>query len=199
MHNNIHVNYANNVYRNRGGVSSQSYTRTGGIATRTMNYNRPTINSANTGGNLTPRNNNAGTRPGSTGFNNQTGTNGSAAGRPNNGSNISGGTTRPSVYSDHQGNVYQRPQANSNWQQRQNRAWAPVNSARPEVQNLDRQQVNRSRGETRAQNFQRIPSSPSSGGYRPSSGGGSRPSGGGGGGSHPSGGGSSRSGGGGRH
>jgi hypothetical protein len=199
VHNNIHVNYANNVYRNRGGVSSQSYNRPGGIASRTMNYNRPTTNAANTGGNMNPRNNSTAVRPGTSGFNSQTGTNGSAAGRPNNGSSLSNGTTRPSVYSDRQGNVYQRPQANSNWQQRQNRTWAPVNNSRPEVQqNLDRQQVNRSRGETRAQNFQRIPASPSSGGYRPSSGGG-RPSGGGGGGSHPSGGGGRSGGSGGRH
>ena len=195
VHNNIHVNYANNVYRNRGGVSSQSYNRAGGIASRTMNYNRPTTNSATSGGSMTPRNNNTGVRPGTSGFNNQTSTNGSAAGRP--GSNLSNGGTRSSVYSDRQGNVYQRPQTNSNWQQRQNRTWSPVNNARPEVQqNLNRQQFNRSRGETRAQNFQRIPSSPSSGGYRPS-GGGARPSGGGGGGGHSSGGGGGHSGGGG--
>ncbi|HET7000633.1 MAG TPA: hypothetical protein VFI33_04975, partial [Puia sp.] len=84
----------------------------------------------------------------------------------------------------------------SNWQQRTNRSWAPVNNTRPEVQNLNAQQMNRSRGEQRAQNFQRIPSSPSSGGFRPSGGGG------GGGGGRPSysgggGGGGSRSGGGG--
>ncbi len=194
VHNNVHVNYANNVYRNRGGVTSQSYTRAGGIATRTMNYNRPTTNSASTGGNMTPRNNNSGVRPGTSGFNNQTGTNGSAAGRP--GSNLNNGANRSSLYSDRQGNVYQRQQANSNWQQRQNRTWAPVNNPRSEVQqNLERQQMNRSRGEVRAQNFQRIPSSPSSGGYRPSGGGG-RPSSGGGGG-HASGGGGGHSGGGG--
>ena len=68
-----------------------------------------------------------------------------------------------------------RPQSNSNWQQRQNRTWAPVNNTRSaSLQNLNRQQMNRSRGEIRAQNFQRIPSSPSSGGYRPSGGGGGR-------------------------
>ena len=42
VHNNIQVNYANNIYRNRGGVATrQSYYRAGGIATRTTNYNRP--------------------------------------------------------------------------------------------------------------------------------------------------------------
>jgi hypothetical protein len=199
VHNNIHVNYANNVYRNRTGVSSQSYNRAGGIAARTMNYNRPTTNSANRSGNMTPGNNTAGSRPGTTGFNNRTGTNGSMNGRPN-GSGLSNGSSRSSVYSDRQGNVYQRPQANSNWQQRQNRSWAPVNNARSQtMQNLERQQINRSRGQTMSQNFQRIPSSPSPGGYRPSGGGGSHSSGGGGGGSHSSGGGGSRGGGGGRH
>jgi hypothetical protein len=190
VHNGVHVNYANNVYRNRAGVSSQSYNRPGGIASRTMNYNRPTPNTANRNGNMAPGNNNAGARPHTTGYNNRTGTNGS--GMPN-------GSSRSSLYSDRQGNVYQRPQTNSNWQQRQNRSWAPVNNARPEVQqNLNRQQVDRSRGEVRAQNFQRIPSSPSSGGYRPSGGGGgggARPSGGGGG--HSSGGGGGHSSGGG--
>jgi hypothetical protein len=213
VHNNIHVNYANNVYRNRSGISSQSYNRAGGIASRTMNYNRPTTNSATRSGNMTPGNNSAGTRPGSTGFNNRTGPNGSMNGRPiNGGTNLSNGSARPSVYSDRQGNIYQRSQSNNNWQQSQNRSWAPVNNARPEtMQNLERQQINRSRGQTLSQNFQRIPSSPSSGGYRPSGGGGgfhpsgggggggSRPSGGGGGGGSHSSGGGGGSRGGGRH
>ena len=183
VHNNIHVNYANNVYRNRGGVYSQSYYRAGGIATRTMNYNRPSVNNGGTGGNNNPRPSSAGSRPGNNSSYNRTGNN--SNGRPGNGNSPSTGSTRPSVYSDRQGNVYQRPQPNSNWQQRQNRSWSPVTNSRPEVQNLNRQQMDRSRGEMRAQNFQRIPSSPSSGGFRPSSGGGggSRPSGGGGGGS----------------
>jgi hypothetical protein len=202
VHNNIHVNYANNVYRNRGGVASQSYYRAGGIANRTMNYNRPSANAANPGGNSTPRSNSSGARPGNSGSFNRPGANGSPAGM----NNVTG-SARPSVYSDRQGNVYQRPQSNSNWQQRQNRTWSPVNNARPEVQNLNRQQMDRSRGEMRTQNFQRIPSSPSSGGYHPSGGGGgSRPSGGGGGtrpsgggGTRPSGGGGGGGGGGGSH
>jgi hypothetical protein len=196
VHNNVHVNYANNVYRNRGGVSSQGYYRTGGIATRTMNYNRPSAVHNNAGGNYNPGSGSGGSRPG---------TNGNQGGRPASGNNTSNGSSRPSVYSDRQGNVYQRSQPNNNWQQRQNRTWSSVNSTRPEVQNLNRQQNDRARGEMRTQNFQRIPSSPSSGGYRPApSGGGSGGSrssgGGGGGGSHPSsgGGGGSRSGGGGR-
>jgi len=196
VHNNIHVNYANNVYRNRGGVASQTY-RPGGIATRTMNYNRPTSSATRPSGNINPGPNSA--RPGNNNNSNRPGTNGSAAGRPATGYNPSNGAQRTSIYSDRQGNVYQRPQQNSNWQQRQNRAWSPVNNTRPEVQNLNTQQMNRNRGEQRTQNFQRIPSSPSSGGYHPSGGGGgSRPSSGSGG-SHSSsgGGGGSRSGGGG--
>jgi len=182
VHNNIHVNYANNVYRNRGGVSSQSYYRAGGIATRTANYNRPTLNSTRPGGNVNPGPNSA--RPGTSNNYNRPATNGSAAGRPGNVNNPSNGSQRPSLYSDRQGNVYQRSQQSSNWQQRQNRTWSPVNNSRPEVQNLNAQQMNRSRGEQRAQNFQRIQSSPSPGGFHPSGGGGggSRPSGGGGGG-----------------
>jgi hypothetical protein len=197
------VNYANNVYRNRGGVSSQSYYRTGGIATRTANYNRPTLSSTRPGGSVNPGPN--GARPGtnnagaSTNNNyNRPGTNGTSTGRPSTGYNSSGGAQRSSLYSDRQGNVYQRPQQSSSWQQRTNRAWSPVNNTRPEVQNLNAQQMNRSRGEQRAQNFQRIPSSPSSGGFHSSGGGGSRPSSGGGGGSRSGGGGGggSRSGGG---
>jgi hypothetical protein len=171
VHNSIHVNYANNVYRNRGGVSSQSYYRPGGIATRTMNYNRPTTMSNGTGGNGNPRpSGGSGARPGTNSANNNPGNNGNPGSRPGNNNNPSNGSARPSIYSDRQGNVYQRPQPNSNWQERQNRAWSPVNNTRPEVQNLDRQQSNRSRGEMRAQNFQRISASPSSGGSRPSGG-----------------------------
>ena len=192
VHNNMHVNYANNVYRNRGGVSSQSYYRTSSTVNRMMNYNRPSIANGG-GGNTNPRPSNAGSRPNNNNNYNRPGYNGN---------NPANNSTRPSVYSDRQGNIYQRSAPNNNWQQRQNRSWSPVNSTRPEVQNLDRQQMNRSRGETRAQNFQRIPSSPSSGGFRPSpgGGGGSRPSGGGGGGgSRPSGGGGGSRPGGGRN
>jgi hypothetical protein len=192
VHNNMHVNYANNVYRNRGGVSTQSYYRTSSTVNRMMNYNRPSIANG-VGGNANPRPSNAGSRPGNNNNYNRPGYNGN---------NPANNSTRPSIYSDRQGNIYQRSAPNSNWQQRQNRSWSPVNSTRPEVQNLDRQQMNRNRGETRSQNFQRIPSSPSSGGFRPSpgGGGGSRPSGGGGGGgSRPSGGGGGSRPGGGRN
>ncbi|MDP4214221.1 MAG: hypothetical protein Q8926_16530, partial [Bacteroidota bacterium] len=113
--------------------------------------------------------------------------------RPVNGGNYNGTNGRPggNIYSDRQGNVYQRSQQGQ-WQQRQNRSWSPANNARPEViQNLNRQQVMRDRGQIRTQNFERArPSAPSGGGFRPSGGGGSfRPSGGGGG--RPSGGGGS--------
>ena len=186
VHNDIQVNYANNVYRNRGGVSSQSYYRTSYTANRMMNYTRPST-SGGTSGNNNPRGSSIGSGPG---------LNGRPNGRPGNGYSPSNGSARPSIYSDRQGNIYQRPQQNGSWQQRQNSTWSPVNNARPEVQNLDRQQIDRSRGQMRTQNFQRIPSSPSPGGYGPSGGGsrptfndggGSRPSsGGGGGGSRPS-------------
>ena len=149
------------------------------------------MSSTRPGGSVNPGPNS--TRPGTNNNYNRPVTNGSATGRPANSNNSSNGSQRPSLYSDRQGNVYQRAQPNSNsqpnsnWQQRQNRTWSPVNNSRPEVQNLNAQQMNRSRGEQRAQNFQRIPSSPSSGGFHPSGGGGggggSRSGGGGGGGS----------------
>ena len=108
----------------------------------------------------------------------------SAANRPNN------------VYSDRQGNVYQR--SVQGWQQRSNRSWAPVdNTQRPDVvRNLDRQQQMRDRGQVRTQNFQSARSN--FGGGRSSTsapramssgGGGGRSSGGGGGSSRSSGGG----------
>jgi hypothetical protein len=182
-HTSVHVNYSNNVYRYRGGVSSQNYTR----SASSYNGSRPGGSSRPVGSNGTSGS------PGTNGYrpsgNGAGGNNNNA--RPNNYN--PGAASRPSIYSDRQGNVYQRQ--SNNWQQRQNRAWSPVNNSRPEVQNLNRQQVDRTRGEVRVQNFQRMQTAPSS--Y--SSGGGSRSSGGGGGGAHPSsggGGGGSHSGGG---
>jgi hypothetical protein len=184
VHNNIHVNYANNVYRNQGGVSSNSYYRTGGIAVRTNNYNRPTT-ANRPGGTVNPGPN--GVRPSGNGSASNRPTSNSFNNRPGTGS----GGSRPNIYSDRQGNVYQRPQPSNNWQQRQNRTWSPVSNSRPEVQNLNNAQINRNRGEMRAQNFSRISASPSAGGFRPSGGGGGggRPSGGGGGGGSRGGGG----------
>ncbi len=193
IHNNIRVNYSNNVYRNRGGVSSQNYTRSANSYNGSRPMNTRPSGATNPIGNNYPRNN--GARPsGSNGYNQpRTSTNGNAVGRPAGGYNPTTGSGRPSIYSDRQGNVYQGQ--TSNWQQRQNRTWSPVNNARPEVQNLNRQQIDRSRGEVRTQNFQRM-QAPSGGG----GGGGSRPSGGGGGGgggARSSGGGGARSSGGG--
>jgi hypothetical protein len=96
------------------------------------------------------------------------------------------------VFSDRQGNVYQRSQSTNQWQQRSpNNSWRPVQN-QGTTQNLNRQQQMFNRGQVRSQNFQQArsfsaPSRPSGGGgfSRPSGGGGgggSRPSGGGGGG-----------------
>jgi hypothetical protein len=184
------VYYNNNIYRNRGGVVTRDNAR------YIAGNNRPGRVGGGNGGNSV--------RPG--GYN-----------RPMNttGSNRSSG--RPSVFSDRQGNVYQR--GGQGWQQRNNRQWAPVNNNRPDViRNLDRQQQMRDRGETRSQNFERARSfngggnsfsrpAPSNGGgasfSRPApSGGGGRSfgnsGGGGGGGSRPSGGGGGGGGGGSR-
>jgi hypothetical protein len=116
---------------------------------------------------------------------------------------------RNNVFSDRNGNVF-RNGTNNQWQQRQSNQWRPVQNNNQAVQNLNRQQAMRDRGQTRTQNFQSARSAPArsfggGGGFsRPSGGGGgfSRPSSGGGGGSaRPSGGnsGGGRSNGGSRH
>ena len=51
VHNNVHVNYSNNVYRNRGGVSTQSYYRTSSTVNRMMDHTRPSIANGGAGGN----------------------------------------------------------------------------------------------------------------------------------------------------
>ncbi|HZK65207.1 MAG TPA: hypothetical protein VFC34_13750, partial [Puia sp.] len=132
MRNNIRVNSSNNIYRNRGGVVTRSNIRPGGGYNRAGN-NRPY--STRPGGSFNnPRPNGVGSRPVNGGNYNRT--NGRAGG---------------SIYSDRQGNVYQRGQQGQ-WQQRQNRNWSPANNARPEViQNLNRQQVMRDRGQVRTQ------------------------------------------------
>jgi len=108
---------------------------------------------------------------------------GVTGGRP--GGVVNGG--RPggnNVYSDRAGNVYQHNTGTNQWQQRSNNSWRPVQNNNS-VQNLNRDQQMRNRGQVRAQNFQQARSGASAprstgGGSRPS-GGGSRPSGGGGG------------------
>ncbi len=131
----------------------------------------------------------------------QGGANGAANGRAsgfNNGFNDGGrpraqaapGNARTgggnNVFSDRNGNVFQRNQTNNQWQQRQSNSWRPVQNNNQAVQNLNRQQTMRDRGQTRAQNFERARSAPASAPAR-SSGGFSRPSsGGGGGGGRPS-------------
>jgi hypothetical protein len=188
VRNNIRINHSNNIYRNRNGVATRTVARSSGY--RNPN-NRP--ESYRRGGSFNnPRPNGAGTRPANGNYNPRTNAAGAGGARPSN------------LYSDRQGNVYQRNQQGQ-WQQRQNRGWAPVNNARPEViQNLNRQQGSRARGEVRSENFQRMrPQASSAPAYRPSSAPSFRPSGGGGG-SRPaprsSGGGSApRSSGGGRH
>jgi len=186
--NNISYNnrYSNgNIYRNRTGIVTRNTT--------IINNNTTIINRG--GGRGNGRfDNNANNRPG---FNNN--------------NNIAGGrvqqqdrtpqrinTNRSSnVFSDRSGNVFQRNQ-NNQWQQRQpNQQWTPVQRNDNTINNLNRQQQLRSRGEMRTQSFERVRSNPgNSGGFsRPSNGGYNRPSGGGGAISRPSGGGSRPSGG----
>ena len=170
-----YINVNNNIYRNRNGIATRNNTRFGSGNGRPTS-NRPEF--ANGGGNNNrPRPNNA-------------------DGQFNRGYQPNGNRPTNSVFSDRQGNVYQRG-GQGQWQQRENRQWRPVTgSSQPDViRNLNRQQQMRDRGEVRAQNFERArPSSfGGGGGYSRPSGGGSvsRPSGGGGGGGGRSSGGSS--------
>jgi hypothetical protein len=157
---NNHVTVNNNIYVNRGGIATRDNNRY--ASSRPLNGNR--------GGNFG--------RP--------------ANYTPNGGRSEQPGYPRPAnsnVFSDRQGNVYQR-NTTGQWQQRANRQWNPVSTMQhPEVvQNLNRQQQMRDRGQVRSQNFQSARS------FAParSGGGMSRPSGGGGGGRSPGGGGGHR-------
>ncbi|MGC4037852.1 MAG: hypothetical protein QM764_17955 [Chitinophagaceae bacterium] len=188
--NNISYNnryYNGNIYRNRTGVVTRNTTI---INNNTTIINRGgRVNNSGTGrfnnNNFSQRPNGAANNPDGR-FNNQPG----SAQRP-------GATNRTSnVFSDRQGNVYQRSQ-NQQWQQRQsNQQWSPVQRNDNRIDNLNRQQQLRTRGDVRTQNFERIRSTPPSGGggfsrptqpsgggsvSRPSGGGGSRASGSGGG------------------
>lgn len=190
--------YGSNYYRNRNvyvnNYHTNIYAGRGGVVTRDNHtfYNRNTISRGATFA-----------RPGAPGYNGgRSGAGFNNGGRP---TTAQGGFSRPgagnNVYSDRQGNVFQRNQSTNQWQQRSNNSWRPVGNNPSVQQNLNREQQMRDRGFTRQQNFQQSRSF-NSGGSRPSGGGGfsrpsgggsvSRPSGGGGGGSRPSGGGSSR-------
>jgi hypothetical protein len=90
-----------------------------------------------------------------------------------NGLGISGGRyngnrTANNVFSDRQGNVYQRG-TQGQWQRQSNRLRTPVNTYSPDInRNLDRQQQMRAFGQSRVQSFQRTNgfSSRSFGGFR---------------------------------
>jgi hypothetical protein len=176
--NNVYVNnYRTNIYYNRSGVVTRDNRNFSGV--RPASFNRP----AN-GGQVQ-----------------RFGVNGSRTGGSP--SRPAGGTPGNNVYSDRNGNVFQRNQTNNQWQQRQSNQWRPVSGNNQAVQqNLNRQQQMHDRGQISAQNFERARSG--GGGFsapaRPSDGGGgfsapSRSGGGGGGGggfsapSRPSGGG----------
>jgi hypothetical protein len=151
-------NYTTNVYRYRNDVVTRD--------NRMNNLNRPNgMNRLNNpaNGSRVPNNN---TSPG---FDN----------RPN--SNVQPRPqARPSfqnnVYSDRSGNIFRRDQQSNQWQQRQqNQQWRPVQSNAPQIQNLNRQQQMRDRGQMRSQNFQQArgnnaPSRPSGGNSRPGGG-----------------------------
>jgi len=181
---NVYVNnYRTNIYRNRGGVVTRD--------NRSFNNYRTVNGRSAAGGFNRSQNFNNGTRGASGQFGN-TGNRPGTQGRPGG----AGGMNRQpnNVFSDRNGNVFQR-QGNNQWQQRQpNNQWRQVPNNNRSVPNLNRDQQMRDRGQVRTQNFERgrsggftAPSRPSGGGFsapsRPSGGGGgvSRPSGGGGG------------------
>ena len=64
------------------------------------------------------------------------------------------GRGQQNVYSDRQGNVYER-NAQGQWQQRNQRQWTPVNN-NAQIQNLNRQNQLRTRGEARTQTFENV-------------------------------------------
>ncbi len=158
--------YINNIYHYRNDVVTNNNGRFTGNNIRVTNGQR-VMGAGNNGGMRPGPANSGGMRPG-----------------PSNGYNPGGrtlGSANPSnrVFTDHDGNVYQRGNQGQ-WQQRQQRQWQPVdNNRRDVIQNLNRQQQMQNRGEMRSQSFQQFRSG---GSMRPSGGGGfSRPSFGGGG------------------
>lgn len=196
--------YGGNFYRNSVSYNSRSYNgniyrnRTGIVTRNTAFINNNTTIMNRGGGRNNGRFDNSNLNGRSSGINNLSGRVQSDRMQPNVNTNRSS-----NVFSDRNGNVFQRNQNNNQWQQRQsNQQWTPVQRNDNTINNLNRQQQLRSRGEISSQNFERVRSNPvnnggggfsrpSGGGYsRPSGGGFSRPSNNGGGFSRPSGSGS---------
>ncbi|RFM28512.1 carbohydrate-binding family V/XII [Deminuibacter soli] len=116
---------------------------TSGNSNRPVNNGRPGTTNPTTPGNTTRPGNNA--RPTVTPPGNQT----RPVARPGGGSN--------NIISDRNGNIYRQDQQ-GNWQQRDNRNWAPANNNRPPELNRGMQQ--RGRAQTREQNFNRSQARP---------------------------------------
>ena len=131
--------YGANSYRNRNvfanSYRTNIYSNRGGVITRTSA--RPFSNS---------------NRPFNSGVRGNVGPNGGNRVAPQ--GNRAGAPARNNVYSDRSGNVYQRNATTNQWQQRQSNQWKPVTNNSQSVQNLNRQQQMRDRGQTRTQNFQ---------------------------------------------
>ena len=156
---NVYVhNYTTNIYRYRNDVVSRD--NRGGNFNRSNNFNNP--NNGVRPGNNSPNDNrpNFGNRP-----------NGNVQTNPQTRPNIQ---PQNNVYSDRSGNVFQRSNQNNQWQQRQQNQWRPIqgNNNNQQLQNLNRQQQMRDRGQMRTQNFEgarsnnNTPSRPPSGGGR---------------------------------
>jgi hypothetical protein len=139
MNRSVHVNnYTSNIYRFRNDVVTRD--NRGNFNGRTNGFNRPNIPGNNGGrGGLSNRPNSMNQPP---------------SARPN---------AQNNVYSDRNGNVYQRNPQTNQWQQRQQNQWRPVQQTnnQQQVKNLNRQQVMRDRGAVRTQNFQQTRSNSS--------------------------------------
>ena len=78
------------------------------------------------------------------------------------------------VLTDKQGNVYQKKD-DGNWQQRSNNQWQNADRSQPNINQMDRQQQMRDRGNTRESNFNNTNRGGNMGGNYNKAGGGARP------------------------
>ncbi len=135
--------FTNNVYRYRSDVVTNNR---GSFNNNNRRFNNNTITRPNPGFNNGDR------------FGNRAPSQRGTVGPQSN----NGGSRSPNVLSDRQGNVYRRSEGQ--WQQRQQNQWNPASpSQRPE---LNRQQQQIDRGQSRSQNFESA--RPQPGGSRPS-------------------------------
>lgn len=121
----------NNIYNHTNGVTTRDINR-GNIANQNIRQNNTNRMGANGGGVQNPR------------LSNNTGATRQNVARPSTGQNNN-------VMTDRNGNVFQKDKQ-GNWQQRNNGNWQPANAER--TQQLNHDNIDRSRGTERMNNFQ---------------------------------------------